>query len=103
MRGLELLLGRLERTKSLLPGSAISARDACARQTLERAGTIVSVRTGRLRDSLTAEGGRVFTRCEYALYVELGTVRTDARPYLLPALDAPGYLAAAEQAWKEVL
>lgn len=49
------------------------------------------VDTGRLRNSIThqlAEGGKavqVGTNVEYAKFVELGTSRMGARPYLKPA------------------
>ena len=52
------------------------------------------VDTGRLRSSITHEielvpgkvRGRVGSNVEYAAYVELGTRRTRAQPYLRPAL-----------------
>lgn len=55
-----------------------------------------NVRTGRLRGSLTWAPGEengepyvdVGTNVEYAPYVELGTSRMSARPYLRPALEA---------------
>lgn len=54
------------------------------------------VRTGRLRASITWRPGEddaspyvdVGTNVEYAPYVELGTRRMAARPYLRPALEA---------------
>ena len=54
------------------------------------------VDTGRLRSSITEEMGRdsrglvarIGTNVEYAAYVELGTRRMRAQPYLRPALDA---------------
>lgn len=54
------------------------------------------VDTGRLRSSIThelakdAQGivGTVGTNVEYAAYVELGTSRMSAKPYLRPALGA---------------
>lgn len=38
-------------------------------------------------DSLT---GEVYSSVEYSLYVELGTVKMGARPYLLPAAESAG-------------
>jgi len=57
---------------------------------------ICPVDTGRLRASITHEvdaspgkiEGRVGTNVEYAAYVELGTRRASAQPYLRPALSA---------------
>lgn len=53
------------------------------------------VDTGRLRSSITHRLGRdseglfvdVGTDVEYARFVELGTSKTAAQPFLLPALD----------------
>lgn len=55
-----------------------------------------NVRTGRLRASITWRLGKdgespyvdVGTAVHYAPYVELGTSRMDARPFLRPALEA---------------
>jgi HK97 gp10 family phage protein len=54
------------------------------------------VDTGRLRSSITHEvavdvrglAGRVGTNVEYAPYVEFGTSRASAQPFLIPALGA---------------
>lgn len=54
------------------------------------------VDTGRLRSSIVDEMGsdgeglvaRIGSDVEYAAYVELGTSRMGAQPYLRPALDA---------------
>lgn len=51
--------------------------------------------TGRLRGSITHEilemlkeiGGRVGTNVEYGVYVEYGTSKMDAQPYLRTALE----------------
>jgi len=50
------------------------------------------VDTGRLRGSITTDKRyiqkflvRIGTNVDYAIYVELGTKKMDARPYLLPA------------------
>ena len=46
--------------------------------------------TGHLRGSIAASGGglrwRVTAAAAYAIYVELGTRKMSARPYLVPAL-----------------
>lgn len=54
------------------------------------------VDTGRLRSSISRELGidnrglraRIGTDVDYAIYVEFGTSRARAQPYLRPALDA---------------
>lgn len=50
------------------------------------------VDTGELRKSITSEvsgtTGVVGTNKEYAMYVEFGTYKMDAQPYLVPALKA---------------
>ena len=61
------------------------------------AATIVPVRTGRLKNSLFWDAdyerqgntivGAVGTNVEYAPYVEFGTRRMSARPYLRPAVE----------------
>lgn len=49
------------------------------------------VRTGNLRDSLGVQSGDgyvdVGTAVDYGKYVELGTCRMRAQPYLMPALE----------------
>ena len=49
------------------------------------------VLTGNLRDSITynvsEEEGRIGTNVEYAEFVEMGTKKMSAQPYLRPALD----------------
>lgn len=63
------------------------------------------VRTGALRDSIHKEGSgndtRVTVGVPYGVYVEYGTSRMGARPFLWPALEAerPIYLAA----WRAIL
>lgn len=45
------------------------------------------VDTGKLRDSIQANGARFGSDVDYALYVEFGTTDTPAQPYLRPAID----------------
>lgn len=71
------------------------------------------VATGALKNSMTTStsGNRDYARGEvgptvnYAAFVELGTSRQRAQPYLRPATDAvmPGYDAAIEQIAEDVL
>jgi HK97 gp10 family phage protein len=59
-----------------------------------RAKKLCPVDTGRLRSSLDwsieLESGKMYgivgTNVEYAIYVEFGTTRMAAQPYLIPAL-----------------
>ena len=69
-----------------------------------RAKEIVPVRTGNLRRSIHSEiesttanqaVARVGTNVEYGPYVEFGTRRMSARPFLRPALDEKGPEAQA--------
>lgn len=76
--------------------------EAAAERQLRRAGAAVvaharrlaPVRTGALRDSIGYEVRRaprgpvlvVFAAVPYAIYVEFGTSRMGARPYLRPAI-----------------
>lgn len=57
-----------------------------------QAKALVPVDTGNLRNSITHEvnkqEARVGTNVEYAPFVELGTVKMAAQPYLNPALEA---------------
>ena len=66
-----------------------------------RARSLCPVDTGRLRSSIIMRKGRdgmgfyveVGTNVHYAAFVEFGTSRMAARPYLLPAVaEASGYL-----------
>lgn len=58
-----------------------------------------AVQTGRLRASITWELGRdsdglfadIGTNVEYAIYLEQGTDRMGARPFLKPALSAAAF------------
>lgn len=74
-----------------------------SKEAQEECGTIIGLRaerhakaicpvvTGRLRDSITNvyEKGSVYvgTNVEYAPYVELGTSKRKAKPYLRPAIE----------------
>lgn len=79
------------------PGSEVG-KDLKRRATkvVRAAKRLAPVDTGRLRSSIVDEMGaegddlvaRIGTDVEYAAYVELGTSRAGAQPYLRPALDA---------------
>lgn len=82
----------------LAPGGEVHREAMKAAIRVERAAKrLCPVDTGRLRASIThsdvdrdgdAVKVRVGTNVEYAAYVELGTSRAAAQPYLRPALSA---------------
>ncbi len=71
------------------------ADDVCV-----RAKEICPVDTGALRDSITvsadSESARISADADYAAYVEFGTSRARAQPYLVPALLETNVEAAAK-------
>lgn len=82
---------------------AANARDESAERALSRAKNVVPVLTGRLHASLKREGGKVFTRCPYARFVELGTMHCRPQPYLSAAADMLSYRRQAESAYREAI
>ncbi len=87
-RRLEALAGDWERA---MAGAVFAA----TQKALETAREEVPVDTGALKDSLQMAQagleGSIQTGKEYAVYVELGTARSAAQPFLRPA-----FLAGAE-------
>lgn len=71
----------------------------------------VPVRTGRLRNSIGHEladdklSARVGTNVEYGPYVEFGTTRMHARPYLFPAAESErrGFAKRLKEALKRAI
>lgn len=70
----------------------------------------VPVDTGALKNSISTEfedgglTGIIAPHTDYALFVELGTRRQSAQPYMIPAADAvrPAFVAACKQMLKEI-
>lgn len=70
-----------------------------------QAKTVVPVDTGNLKNSIQTEAGDsdltkyVGPHTDYAVYVEYGTYKTRAQPYMRPAAEqvAPGFIAAMKQ------
>ena len=96
-------------------GEFIDAKDQAAARALEAIGLLAEgyakalspVDTGRLRSSISHDTdddtAYIGTNVEYAAYVELGTQKTKAQPYLRPAVEDHGtqYRQLAEQHLKE--
>ena len=95
-----------------LPGLGGRIRSAGARHAEATADAIAAdararapVRTGQLRASISRAGSgaeaRVVARAPHAGYVEYGTARMPARPYLWPAVEAAraGYV----EGWRSIL
>ncbi len=83
-----------ERVKQATSDAAGDAIGQIAEKTAEIARSLVPVRTGQLRDSIgavsTGKGGlewALIASTPYALYVELGTSRQPAQPYMRPAVE----------------
>jgi HK97 gp10 family phage protein len=79
----------------MIDGVMEAEAHALGQAIVARAQAIVPIDTGALRDSITYRiehtGGQwhiiVGAYTDYALFVELGTVRMSAQPYLRPAVD----------------
>lgn len=78
-----------EEVKSLMAGALARALEKIGLIAEGYAKRLCPVDTGRLRNSIThtddGEFEYIGTNVEYAPYVELGTSRTRAQPYLKPA------------------
>ncbi len=86
----------LRRMLTALPAAANAAVAAAGEETLRAARSLVPVRSGRLRASLTLREDGVYTRCPYAGPVEFST------PYLAPAVHAQSFEQRMRAALKEV-
>lgn len=79
-----------EEVKSLMVGALARALEKIGLIAEGYAKRLCPVDTGRLRNSIThtddGEFEYIGTNVEYAPYVELGTSRTRAQPYLKPAV-----------------
>jgi HK97 gp10 family phage protein len=83
---------------------AIQAVQKAARDIEAHAKTVVPVRTGNLKNSILAEQEsdlvwHVAPHTDYAIYVEYGTSRMGARPYMRPAAEkvGPVFIEAMKQ------
>mgnify|MGYP000420065074 CR=1 FL=1 len=107
MRGADRLISRLQALPSACRTAAEGALSKSADEALARARHLVPVRTGHLRSTLRKKAAdhrhQVMASCSYALFVERGTRRMRAQPYLTPAFHQARYLARVTQAFKEVI
>lgn len=72
---------------------------------VEQARSMCPVDTGYLQSSISASGGTITVGADYAQYVEYGTWKSPAQPFLTPAVQA-GAMAAylqAEQIYQQAL
>lgn len=100
MRETAALLAKINRIPAACEAAAAGAVRSAAEAALAAARSMAPVETGRLRASLQLEvdsgRGAVFTDCEYAAAVELGSRRNSARPFMLPAAQAAQKVFADE-------
>lgn len=66
--------------------AARNTAEEITEEVAEDARRMAPVDTGRLRESVHAEGNQVIAEADYAAYVELGTEDQKAQPFLRPAL-----------------
>ena len=89
MKNVHQLRIRLRDMQQKTGEAAQKAASLAAENAWREAQKRAPVRTGRLQASLQKAGQdgkyRVLTRCPYALFVERGTRRMGAQPYLTPA------------------
>lgn len=86
--GAESISAAAERIQAALPAALLAGAEAVA----ESARGMCPVDTGRLRGSIGAsqsgDGAVAYAGEDYAVYVEFGTYKTAAQPFLMPALSA---------------
>ena len=107
MRGYRELTARLQDMSYSCEKAADRAAEEAARFTWQMARGIVPVRTGHLRSTLRKytkdKAHTVGTACHYAFYVEGGTRRMQAQPYLRPSFMASDFRARLIRALREAI
>ena len=107
MTGLDSALSRLLQMPRKLDRLVQQETEKTAQEALSRAQSLVPVRTGALRNSLQqspiTNGAEILARRPYAIYLEYGTRRMSARPFLLPALQESDYSARMTRAMQEAI
>lgn len=96
----------LDTIKRELKGRANDVLDLAARRIERRAKDTVPVDTGALKSSIGVWTTKPMTRdigdgVEYGIYIEKGTSRMAARPWLGPSVEAERDVLT--KAWKELL
>jgi HK97 gp10 family phage protein len=71
---------------------ALQLFERLANEVKEEAKLIVPVKTGKLRESIEInkedqENIKIGSKVDYAIFVELGTIKQSAQPFLRPAID----------------
>ncbi len=86
--GAENISAAAERIQAALPSALLAGAEAVA----DNARSMCPVDTGRLRSSIGAsqsgDGAVAYAEENYAVYVEFGTYKMAAQPFLMPALSA---------------
>lgn len=107
MKGASSLMNKLRSLPPACERAAARAAEEAAHFTLQMARRIVPVRTGHLRSTLRkgqkGHAHAVGTACHYAFYVEGGTRRMRAQPYLRPSFRASDYHARMIRAMREAI
>jgi len=91
--GIEIVNDNRDKFKSELEKAIHTALDEIGAKAESYAKSVVPVDTGRLRDSITHKVNDADSSVEvgsdvhYASYVELGTSRMRAQPYLRPSIE----------------
>jgi hypothetical protein len=73
VQGVPELLARFARIELAGEVATVSVEEQLAQEIAATARNLAPVDTGTLRDSITAEPGRVYTDVDYAPFVEYGT------------------------------
>lgn len=96
--GMAKLLGRLARAEVVSELAAQAGASKAAQEIAETARSMAPVATGALRDSIAVNPEGVYIGAPYAVFVEYGTSRSPAQPYVRPAMDEVKEAGPAEAA-----
>lgn len=87
IRGMAQCLARFARAEVLAEVAAQAGAKTAAQEIAETARSLVPVDTGTLHDSIAVNDAGVGIGAPYAAFVEFGTSRNSAQPYVRPAMD----------------